>query len=179
MFKKYAMPVLTLLIVAYFGGRYLYFQPKYDDGIAAPDFSSQLADGTDFKLSDLQGDYVLLDFWGSWCGPCRAESPQLTALYRQYKDAKSKEGQGFKVVSVAVERNERSWQRAIEADQLNWPHHVLDASTSLKFFNGPIASLYGIAQVPTHYLIDPAGRIIASDPSLDEVAAVLEGALTN
>lgn len=141
-------------------GRYFYLKPAFINGEQAPDFSAQLIDGTNFQLSDLRGHYVLLDFWGSWCGPCRANNPKLVELYRKYRQARFKSAEGFEIVSVGIERDAHSWRQAIERDGLTWPYQILDETTSSKFFNGQLADLYKIKEVPTTFLINQEGIII-------------------
>lgn len=162
---------LLLLILLYFGGRYLYFQPRYESGERAPDFSGRLIDGSDFSLAQLRGRHVLLHFWGSWCGPCRRENPELRQLYREFAFAES--GPELAIVSVAIERDSLRWQEAQLRDGLDWPYHLMDATESLRFFGGPIAALYGVRAVPTHYLIGPNGALLLADPSPAEVRAFL------
>lgn len=162
---------LLLLLLFYFGGRYLYFLPKYDAGEQAPTFSGQLIDGRDFSLAQLRGQYVLLHFWGSWCGPCRRENPELRELYREFAFTES--GPELAIVSVAIERDSLRWQEAQLRDGLDWPYHLMDHTESLRFFGGPIAALYGVRAVPTHYLIGPEGELLLSDPGVAEVRAFL------
>lgn len=178
MLKKYGWLIALLLVAAFYIGRYLYFMPKFTNGREAPNFTAQLRDGTAFELSDLQGQYVLLDFWGSWCGPCRVQNPSIVALHQQYGNQQFEDGNGLVVVNVGVERDSSRWANAIAKDQLNWRYHIMDQSSSLKFFNGPVADLYGIAEVPTSYLIDPQGQIIGVNMHAEQVARLLDQRLS-
>lgn len=162
--------VLLVAVVLLLIGRYFYLQPRFINGERAPAFSAELMNGEAFRLDDLRGQYVLIDFWGSWCPPCRQANPQLVELYRQYG------GRGFEIVSVAVERQAEPWRRAIERDGLYWKYHILDRTTSMKFFDSEIASLYGVKQLPTSYLLNEDGVIIGVDPSPGEVGEILDGA---
>ncbi len=166
--------VLIILVLAMFVARYFYMKPKFVNGEKAPTFSAKLDDGQNFQLESLRGDYVLLDFWGSWCGPCRAESPDMVKLYQKYKDQDFKDAEGFEIVSVGIERNQASWRRAIQSDGLAWPYHILDISTSMKFFNGKIADLYSIKQIPTKFLLNPQGVIIGVNQSPGQVDRFLQ-----
>ncbi|MEO1715034.1 MAG: TlpA disulfide reductase family protein [Bacteroidota bacterium] len=177
--KKILISTLLPLLVlgVYMGGRYIYFKPKMVNGETAPAFTATLKDGTSFALNDLKGQYVLLDFWGSWCGPCRAESPNLKALYEKYKPQRFANGETFEILSVGIEKNPKSWEAAIQKDQLQWKYHILDQGSSLRFFDSPIAGIYQIREVPTKFLLDPKGRIIAVNPSYEELQKLLDSRL--
>lgn len=161
--------ILLILIIVGYAGYYFYKKPKYTNGEKAPQFSAKLMDGSSFELKDLEGSYVLIDFWGSWCGPCRRDNPNLVNLYSEFKDASFKDAQGFEMVSIAVETNERRWKEAIVKDQLNWKYHI----AQLERFKSPIASLYGVKEIPTKYLLNPKGEIIGVNLTAQEIAEML------
>ncbi|MFT5822452.1 MAG: peroxiredoxin [Crocinitomix sp.] len=119
----------------------------------APDIVMEDMNGKTIKLSDLRGQVVLLDFWASWCVPCRKENPNVVNVYNQYKD------KGFTVFSVSLDDNRDNWLSAIEADNLIWPNHVSD----LKGWQSAGAALYGVESIPATFLIDTEGKIIATD----------------
>lgn len=170
MMTKILNIALVLLILGLIAS-YIYRMPKYDEGVVAPVFEGLLKDGTSFDLDELKGNYVLLDFWGSWCGPCRQENPALVDLYNRFHQ----QGQqpNFHILSVAIETKEDSWLNAIEKDNLYWPHHIVQ----LQRFKSPIAQLYGVKEIPTKYLIDPQGKIIAVNPSFDAMITILDKVL--
>lgn len=172
--KRYSLGFLLLGLAAYFIGRYFYMQPKVVNGENAPTIQGQLIDGTAFDIKELKGKYVLVDFWGSWCGPCLVEIPGLKKLHQKYKQANFKDANGLTIVSVGVERDEERWKKAILRTGMDWDHHLLDLSTSLKFLNGPIAQEFGVKQVPSKFLLNESGVIIGINQSIDALDAFLE-----
>lgn len=120
-------------------------------GSVAPEIELKGVNGETIKLSDLKGKYVLIDFWASWCGPCRMESPTLVKAYNQYKD------KNFAILSVSLDNNKEKWVAAIQADGLNWPWH----GSSLMRWNCPVARRYSVSSIPYSLLVDPKGKVIA------------------
>ncbi|HKK78162.1 MAG TPA: TlpA disulfide reductase family protein, partial [Phaeodactylibacter sp.] len=112
------LSLLAIGLVALFVGRYFYMKPGMVNGEQAPGFEAQLLNGEDFRLSELKGQYVLIDFWGSWCPPCRKENPELVDLYHKYKQTNFEQAQGFTIVSIGVEENRERWLNAIQRDEL-------------------------------------------------------------
>jgi thiol-disulfide isomerase/thioredoxin len=159
---------ILLVSVFYIGKRY-YLKPKIEVGIKAADISAKLADGTSFSLSDLKGKFVLLDFWGSWCKPCRESHPELIKLYNDFHSADYKDASGFEIVSFGVERSKATWAEAIRDDGLDWPYHLVSGD----LFNSPVVNKFNVKQIPTKFLINPKGIIIAVDPSIEEVSVIL------
>mgnify|MGYP001279829083 CR=1 FL=1 len=142
---------------------YRYRQPKFIAGEKAPDFSITLASGEEARLSGLLGKYVLLQFWGSWCGPCRAENPHLAGLYQKYHDS------GLEIISIGIEQNPKAWQRAIATDGLVWKYHAIESSQ----FNGPLAKLFNIHSIPTTFLINPEGVIMGVNLDTEKMEKML------
>lgn len=170
-----SIAIYASLIGAFYLGRYFYFLPKFSDGEAAPGFQAELIDGAAFSLADHYGNYILLDFWGSWCGPCRAESPSLVSLYKDYNDKHFKNAEGFKIISVAIETNEKRWKQAIKKDNLDWPFHIVQ----LNRFSSPIAKQYGVREIPTKYLLDTNGEILKVNPSFEALRSFLDEEIDN
>jgi len=116
----------------------------------APDFTLKTPEGKEIKLSMLKGQIVLIDFWASWCGPCRQESPNVVRLYNQYK------ADGFTIFSVSLDENADKWNEAIKKDGLIWPNHGSD----LQGWKTPLTQLYGFNSIPHTVLVNKEGKII-------------------
>jgi len=122
-------------------------------GHVAPAMNFKNPEGKVITLESLRGNYVLIDFWASWCGPCRRENPNVVKAFNKYKDS------GFTVFSVSLDRDKAKWIQAIEQDGLIWPNHVSD----LKQWKSASVKLYGFRGIPHTILIDKEGVIIAKN----------------
>ncbi|MCB2221331.1 MAG: AhpC/TSA family protein [Bacteroidetes bacterium] len=121
-------------------------------GQPAIDFTMDNMEGEPVTLSSLYGKYLLVDFWASWCGPCRRENPNVVAAYQEYKD------KGFDILGVSFDRSKDKWMEAVKTDNLIW-HHVSD----LKYWGNKAGKLYGINSIPSNILLNPDGTIIAKN----------------
>lgn len=122
-------------------------------GKLAPEITMNTPDEKPLSLSSLRGKIVLIDFWASWCAPCRAENPNVVKAYNTYKS------KGFDVYSVSLDKDMDKWERAIEKDNLSWSSHVCD----FKDWNSPVVQLYNFNSIPSNVLIDKDGKVIAKD----------------
>ncbi len=154
--KKLATSFIAFLFCAGFS---LAQGPKtgVNIGNKVPELIGESVDGTTIKLSDTRGKLVLLNFWASWCGSCRKENPAIADAYRKFKDKKFKNGNGFTVFSVSLDRTKAAWKYAIAYDKLTWPCHICDFSS----WQSKHAAIYGVSGIPTNFLIDGDGVIVA------------------
>ena len=119
-------------------------------GSEAPEIALPTPAGPIMRLSDLRGKYVLIDFWASWCGPCRRENPNVIKTYATYKD------KGFEIFGVSLDQEKAAWINAIAKDQLTWPH-----VSDLQYWNSVAAQAYQVSSIPMTFLLDPQGKVIA------------------
>lgn len=176
MTKKILTPLLLLI-----GGLLLYnffFKaPSFHNGSKAPEIDGTLVDGAPFRLSDLQGHYVLVDFWGSWCPPCRKEMPELKKLYDKHHNKTYKDAQDFHIVSIALEKSDKHILKIIEQSGLSWPHHIIDVNPIVMLSS--YAQSYDVKDLPTKFLINPQGQFMGTNLSFEEMDRMLTDRQTN
>jgi thiol-disulfide isomerase/thioredoxin len=145
---------------------------KLRKGDKAPEIIAPNPEGKVMKLSEMKGQMVLIDFWASWCGPCRRANPSLVKIYQKYKDKKFTGGEkGFTIFSVSLDmtRGKQAWINAIKNDRLTWPGHVSD----LKGWYSKHAADYGVNAIPDAFLIDGKGTIIGRFRHPDDIDFIL------
>lgn len=135
-------------------------------GNAAPDFSGPTPDGKTLSLKQALGKVTIIDFWASWCGPCRKENPNVVALYNDFHD------KGLNIIGVSLDKDGAKWKEAIAKDGLTWNH-----VSNLQFWTDPIAVLYNIKSIPATYILDEKGMIIAMNLRGDELRAKIASLL--
>jgi thiol-disulfide isomerase/thioredoxin len=128
-------------------------------GDKAPALAYKSPNGKTLKLSSLKGKLVLIDFWASWCGPCRRENPNLVSAYQKYTKKNFKHGKGFEIYSLSLDKTNEAWVKAINQDELFWEYHVSD----LGYWQSEGSKKYGIRSIPSNVLIDGKGIIVAKN----------------
>ena len=167
---KYSSIIIpVLLLLGYLFYEKVYKAPKYQAGDEVAEIHTTLIDGTSFTLSDLEGKYVLLDFWGSWCPPCRQENPELVKLNQEMQNHTFAQAEGFDIVSIGVESSEASWKRAILQDGLDWKYHIIQTDR----FKSPLPQLYNVKEIPTKYLLDTNGDVLLVNPTFADIYTYL------
>ena len=163
-FKKkfYQLPVETRKNS--WGRELQYIVSNVITGVKAPYFAQEDTTGNKLSLSDFtrKGKYILLDFWASWCGPCREENPALRNIYKDFKN------KNFTIIGISLDKSKERWIDAIKKDSLSWPQ-----VSDLKFWENEIAKAYYLRSIPSNFLLDPNGKIIAKNVSMPELRRML------
>jgi thiol-disulfide isomerase/thioredoxin len=167
--KYRSLIIISLLCLLSFG-MFAFYHPARTIGTnvgdTAPDIQLNNTQGKPLKLSSLKGKYVILDFWASWCGPCRRANPALVKTYKAFSAKNFENGNGLAIYSVSLDKDKDAWLNAIKTDKLEWKDHVCDFTG----WRSTTAATYGVESIPTNFVLDGDGKIVARD--LDENALV-------
>ena len=144
---KKTFGIFIVFLLLYIGS---YFIPKTG---TAPDFKTQLINGNDFKLSNQRGKYVIVDFWASWCGPCRKDFPKLISIHNQYSDK-------ITIVSIALEKNYDAGLQASKSLKFPWENQIIEEHATI--YLSSIARQFGVTSIPAKFLINPDGKIMSN-----------------
>lgn len=168
MLKKYILPIFILLL---FGAMiwYWYGRTELVFGDEIPDVVLE-GDGYELDLIDLRGKYLLVYFWGSWCGPCRQKNPRLVEFYNEIKASEYDWAENFEVVSIALETGGEAWKRIGDQAGFSWPYQFVEP----RFGNHPAYFGFGVNSIPTSFLVERNGKIAAVNPTYSNVKAMIE-----
>lgn len=155
--RKIALPSILLLLVT------LNVTAQVRQGEMAPEIVLPGINGDTIRLSSLKGKVVLIDFWASWCGPCRTSNKKMVKLYPKYKD------KGFEILGVSLDDSRNAWERAVKKDKITWLQ-VIDFGG----WEAKTARRWNIYQLPTSYLVDKDGTLLAMDPEPGELEKLLD-----
>lgn len=168
---KFAIFIFFLLLThSTFSQNSIEITEGYAIGNKAPNIILSGLDGSTQDLSSLEGSVVLIDFWASFCGPCRAESAYLTEAYHTFKNTEFTIGKGFTIFSVSIDADTVQWKKAIEKDSLLWQTHGIDDLS----WNSMYLIMYGIKGIPANFLIDKHGVIIAKNLRKEQISITLQ-----
>ena len=155
------MKVFFVSLILFFTSSMLFAQPKVGEQV--PDIVLKDANGVTQKLSDLKGKVVLIDFWASWCTPCRWSNRELRTLYNDYKN------KGFEIFGISLDKNESDWKKSVATDKIKWMQ-----VTESGGWDAPVALAWKIEQLPASFLIDKEGKVIILDPTKKQLEAELK-----
>ena len=167
---KYRIIISFCFVLLVLG--YCFFFTSPTKGKKAPNFSVKLIDQSTYSLSDSQGNYVLLDFWGSWCNPCLREINELIRINDRFKLSYFNEKAQLDIVTIALEKKGNNWKKVAQKFHFDWKFQIVQFHKFV--LNSNIANKYGVTEIPSKFLIDPNGIIILSNTSYSEIEKYLD-----
>lgn len=176
MWSKILNVLLVAIIFLFIYNKFIK-TPDVVHGEKAPAVEATLVSGEEFSITDLEGNYVLVDFWASWCGPCIKDSPKIVNLYNEYHGKTFTDADDFEVVSIALEKSEGRWQRMADRFGFTWKYQIVDVVKFVRL--SAFANAYDVSEIPTKFLINPKGEIIGVDQPAEEIHKFLAARLAN
>ncbi|MAJ06761.1 MAG: hypothetical protein CL827_07890 [Crocinitomicaceae bacterium] len=158
----------TILIIVI----YIFYFNSPRSGNKAPIFSVKLIDQSDYSLLDSRGNYILLDFWGSWCSRCLSEIPELIKIKNKFKSSYFDQKSKLDVLTIAFEKKGDNWKKVAEKFNFDWKLQAVQFHNFI--LNSPLSNQYGVTEIPSKFLIDPNGLIILSNTSYSEIEKYLD-----
>lgn len=176
--QNYFFLALTLTILVFFDNGSSHAQTQRETGLhignILPDLTLNDPEGNPISISEFSGNIVFVDFWASWCRPCRRENPVVVEAYNNFKDKDFKNAEGFTIISVSLDKNKDQWVKAIQDDGMMWEEHVSD----LQGWRSPAAKKFNVRAIPMNYLINQDGVIIAKNLRGYQLAETLKNLVT-
>lgn len=163
------LSIVLLTVIVY---QYFLFSKGANDGQIAPEFNITLIDDKEYSLSDSKGNYIVLDFWGSWCNTCLGEMPKLVELKSKYHSSNFKNNSGLDIVTIALEKRGDNWRKVAQKFRFNWDFQSVSYNKFV--LSSPVANKYGVLDLPSKFLIDPKGYIVLSKTTFEEIESYLD-----
>lgn len=163
--------ILLAVIIGLFVYNTFFADTEVIAGNPAPAFVTENIHGEKIDLADYKGKYVMIDFWGSWCPPCRKEFPQLIEFHNKYKNRQFTNASGIEIITVALEKNDKTWRKVAEKAGFSWRNQVVDVTKFVRLSS--LATTFNVTDVPSKFLINPKGEILASNVKFEVFDKIL------
>ena len=169
--KKFQTAFFFICLTAILGALYYFFNNP-SKGQKAFDFTTELVNGNNYSLSNSKGNYVILYFWGSWCGPCLRNAPKLVELSEKYKSKTFGLESNLDIITIALEKKGEKWKKVVDNFGFKWEYQIVQYHNLV--LSSSIANKYGVFNIPSIFLIDPSGKIVLSKTSFLEIEQYLD-----